>query len=151
MAIKRGLIATMAFVVLLFATDELRAVADSFLYDIYIADITSQSWSTVGFHYLYLKILVYALPFFVAGAFLGWFAARKWVGVSLALLFGLIPSAVMIFSEPIRPFYYMSHASFWLMPLFWANWYMPALAAVLGALLGSRFSSKREMSGPVHN
>jgi hypothetical protein len=126
---------SLLFVVVLFAADSLRALIQNALFADYFALVQSGSWLGNSLNYVLINVLIYTVVVAAAGGVLAWRVSGLPRRVLLALALGLALCAVNLFFGPAQPFTWITHAPLWLETLFWANWYVPVLAAPAGALL----------------
>lgn len=92
-------------------------------------------WPSVGAALECTEFFVYSLVFGLLGAALARLIARRQLAAVLALLLGAGYSVWAFVFEPDLPFVRYSHAPTWLWVLSWSRFYVPAIAAVLGAVV----------------
>jgi hypothetical protein len=132
---KSALLLVSAFGVFV-AADHLRSLMQNQLHAAALAgrsELPSLLGSTVSF--VLANVAVYLAVFAVAGAVVAALASRRWAGIALAALVGAASPLSTLPFESVQPFTWATHAPRWLEFLFWANWYAPPVAALLGAFL----------------
>lgn len=129
------LIAALLFLILLCVVDTLLAHVCGSLSDRQLAGFRTHAWISSGHNYLFSVVAAYALMFGMAGAVIAWRATNAIYAFLLALAFGLAHPLIMLWYHPFQPFYAAAHSQWWVEPLGWANWYMPAVSAVTGMLI----------------
>ena len=83
----------------------------------------------------FMHIAVFAAIYFAVGAAVGWVLRAKVEAPVIALAVGLAsPLSTLLFGPP-APFTWSTHAPAWLELVYWANWYVPPIAALAGALV----------------
>jgi hypothetical protein len=139
---KRVLLLTSTFLVLLVVTSGLSGAAVSYLQSLYVSPNGRPSWLEWFASVEVLSALVHAVVFAIAGAVLAAVGGRLCRPLLLAILFGLVYSGMVFSLAPSGwlPVTY-SHAPGWLWFLSWAPFYMPSLACLLGALAFARVRS----------
>jgi len=139
---KRTLWTAFVLVTLLFVADEVRSHLQRYVSEIHSAGLGTSAWLNAPSNFLLVNVIIYAMVFATAGALMAWQVSSAVLGVVLALMLGLAVPLITLVLESPRPFYFSTHAPWWLEVLFWANWYMPPIAAVLGALTWNSLSSR---------
>jgi hypothetical protein len=139
---KRALWTVAIFLGLLFVTDEVRSQLQRYVHEIRIAGLGTDAWLNAGDNLLFADVGIYAIVFAVAGAVIAWRAPSASWGVSFALLLGLAVSAITLAFNPPQPFYLSTYMPWWIELLSWANWYMPPIAAALGAFTWNIVASR---------
>ena len=143
---KRFIVTAAFFLLVLLVAGELSAILEGQLSSTYLAGLNSHSWLTREDNYVFSAALVYAGTYVIAGATLAFRASTTKKSMLLALLLGLAVPGVSMLLGPLNPFTYSTHAPIWLQVLFWANWYMPLLASLLGALIFRRLASRQSLA-----
>ena len=78
------------------------------------------------------NVAVYLLVFAAAGVVMGVLASSRWSALALATLVGVASPLSTLPYRSMEPFTWATHQPAWVEWLFWANWYVPPLAALLG-------------------
>jgi hypothetical protein len=139
---KRTLSSVLLFVALLFVSDEVRSQLQRLASERYVASLGSPAWLNSGSNLLFVEISIYAVVFAASGAVVAWRALSTISGAMLALIFGLAVPALSLFLTAPQPFHFVTHSPWWVALLGWANWYVPPIAALAGALSWNAFTSK---------
>jgi hypothetical protein len=130
------------FVVLLIATDQLAALVAAKLASVRVAYMDEarspqpyESWLGSSGHLETLVLVSVAILFIVSGALLASRVSRPRQGLLLAVALGLSFTALRFLGNPWIVY---SHAPLWLWVLSWSPYYVPPVAAAVGAVLWSR-------------
>lgn len=126
---------------LLFAADAVCAALQTRLSEKYVASIGTSTWLNYGYHQLFVNVSAYAVVFGVAGALVARRASSAIGAFVLALVLGLAHPLLrlIVVDHSALPFTYITHAPWWIEALFWANWYIPPMAAVVGGRISRTY------------
>jgi hypothetical protein len=131
---KRAAGTFLVFIVLFFAADAFRAWLLSLLEGAR-SNVEAGSWFTDNHNYVYAGMLVYSVPFVIAGAIMACRTSSLGLGCLLSGLLGIsVTTLHALYDGGIQPLIYFTHAPRWFEPLFWSNLYMPVMGSLVGAL-----------------
>lgn len=138
---KRTLRIAFLLAVLFIIADETWSALGTFLHKSYTASLADNPWPLSTFEGAYL--LLSAVVFIAAGAILTCFIPQRRMALLLAFAFGVAVPASRLFFEQPRPWFYQDHGVTWLfLTVSWANWWLPALGACLGAIAANTLRSR---------
>jgi hypothetical protein len=138
---KRTLRIALLLSALFIISDEAWVTIVTLLHKAYTASLADNAWQSSSFEWAYL--LLTAIVFLATGAILTCFLPQRRLALLLAFGLGVAVPASRLFFEPPRPWFYQDHGVNWLLlTVSWANWWLPALGACLGAIATYEFRSK---------
>ena len=130
---KHTLRIILLFSALFIISDEAWSTLVTLLHNAYTANLSDSAWQFSSFEWVYL--LLTTAVFLTAGAVLTCFISQRFLAVLLAFALGVAVPASRLFFEQPHPWFYQNHGVTWLLlTVSWANWWLPALAACLGAI-----------------
>ncbi|HEY6095792.1 MAG TPA: hypothetical protein VIU93_12650 [Gallionellaceae bacterium] len=130
---KRTLRIALLFSVLFIISDEAWSRLVTLLHKTYTASLTDNAWQFSSFELAYL--LVTGIVFLVSGAIVTCFISQRLSALLLSCGLGVAVPASRLFFEQPRPWFYQDHGVTWLLlTVSWANWWLPPLAACIGAI-----------------